>query len=127
MASTTKSRKAKGRRLQQFVRDIILRIFKGRLTEHDVKSTTMGETGLDIQLSSKARKLFPYAVECKNVESINIWKCYEQACHNAQDLEPIVIFKKNRKDPLVALSAKEFFRLVISEKRRKSSNKSGDK
>lgn len=108
----TKSAKAKGRKLQQWVRDKILNLFGDKITEHDVKSTTMGESGLDVQLSGKAREVFPYAAECKNVEAINIWKCYEQSEYNAQGLEPIVVFKKNHKKPLVAVDAEHFFNVV---------------
>ena len=68
----TRSAKNKGKRLQNSVRDILLETFT-QLEEDDIKSTTMGESGEDIQLSPAARKLIPYAIECKNQEKINIW------------------------------------------------------
>ena len=37
----------------------------------------MGESGEDIK-SPSARKEIPYSFECKNQESINIWKSLEQ-------------------------------------------------
>ena len=58
------SSKAKGRRLQQAVRDGILEAFPA-LEPDDVKSTSMGAGGEDVQLSPAARKLFPYQIECK--------------------------------------------------------------
>ena len=66
----TRSAKNKGKRLQNSVRDILLETFT-QLEEDDIKSTTMGESGEDIQLSPAARKLIPYAIECKNQEKIN--------------------------------------------------------
>lgn len=110
-AMKTSSAKAKGRRLQQWVRDQVIGVFK-ELTIYDVKSTTMGESGLDVQLSGKARELFPYAVECKNCETTSPWKWYDQASYNCENLEPIVIFKKNGRDPVVLMDAKKFIELV---------------
>ena len=68
----TRSAKNKGKRLQNSVRDILLETFT-QLEEDDIKSTTMWESGEDIQLSPAARKLITYAIECKNQEKINIW------------------------------------------------------
>ena len=61
---TVKSAKAKGRRLQQLVWDLILDTFPQLELDTDVRSAIMGETGEDIKLSSKARQVFPYSVEC---------------------------------------------------------------
>jgi len=71
MAKTVQSRKQKGRRLQQAVRDLILENFK-ELEPDDVRSTPMGVSGTDVQLSPAARRLFPYSTECKNTERLNI-------------------------------------------------------
>ena len=46
-----KNSKNKGKRLQNSVRDILLETFT-QLEEDDIKSTTMGESGEDIQLSA---------------------------------------------------------------------------
>ena len=66
-ANTPQSRKAKGRHLQQKIRDDIINTFK--LTENDVRSTSMGAKGCDILLSENARINFPYAIECKSQEN----------------------------------------------------------
>jgi len=71
MAKTIQSRKSKGRRLQQFVRDMILENFD-HLEPDDVRSTSMGAGGEDVLLSPAARKVFPFSVECKNVEKISL-------------------------------------------------------
>ena len=90
-----RSAKNKGKRLQNKVRDLILEKFNS-LESDDVRSITMGESGEDILLSPAARKLFPFSVECKNQEKLNIWKSLEQSETNSGKHTPIVIFKRNR-------------------------------
>jgi hypothetical protein len=61
-----KSRKAKGRILQNLVKDKIQKLFPV-LGKDDIRTSLMSEPGADIKLISlTARKLFPYDVECKN-------------------------------------------------------------
>lgn len=88
--------KAKGRRFQQQIAASITGRFPS-LTDDDVWSTSMGCGGEDIRLSTAAREKFPYSVECKNVEKINIWQCLEQAKANApQGTTPCLAFTRNR-------------------------------
>ena len=89
----TQSAKSKGRRLQKQVRELILETFKEELQEDDVRSTSMGASGEDVLLSPKARA---FSVECKNQEKLNIWSSLEQAEENANDHEPLLVFKRNR-------------------------------
>ena len=63
-----KSRKAKGRKLQNWVRDSLRGLFP-TLTDDDIRVAIMGESGADVKLSAKALKLFPYDIECKNTVS----------------------------------------------------------
>ena len=108
----TRSAKNKGKRLQNSVRDILLETFKEHLEQDDIKSTTMGESGEDIQLSPAARKLIPYAFECKNQEKLNIWSSLEQAEENAQKGKPILIFKRNRSKTYAGLQLEDFIELI---------------
>lgn len=62
------SAKAKGRKLQQQVRDLILETFSD-LEPDDVRSTSMGAGGEDVLLSPLARRKFPFSVECKNQQA----------------------------------------------------------
>ena len=101
----TQAAKAKGRRLQQWVRDRL--ISKGANFE-DVSSTSMGAGGEDIKLSSMARQAFPYSIECKNQERVNLWKAYEQATSNAGKHEPLLIIKRNSSKPLAVVDAEHF-------------------
>jgi len=105
------SAKGKGRRLQQWMRDLILENFTD-LEPDDVRSTGMGQSGEDLQLSPAARRLFPYSVEAKNCERLNVWGAYEQAAANSGKHEPLLVMKKNRKKPLVVLDAEAFIELV---------------
>ena len=106
----TSSAKAKGRLLQQWTRDLILEHFPD-LEPDDVRSTGMGQSGEDIQLSPAARKRFGFSIECKNVERLNVWDAYDQACANSGDYEPLLVMKKNRKKPLVVMDAESFIEL----------------
>ena len=69
----TASKKAKGRKLQDSVRDKLLSCFTF-LEQDDIKSAIMGESGEDIKLSPAARKVIPYSFECKNQDRLNIWE-----------------------------------------------------
>ena len=104
----SRSAKNKGKRLQNKVRDLILEKFN-RLEDDDVRSTTMGDSGEDVLLSPAARKLFPFSVECKNQEKLNIWSSLEQAENNSGSNTPLLIFKRNRTKTYAVL---EFERLL---------------
>lgn len=84
------------------------------LEADDVFSRSMGASGEDVMLSPRARVLFPYSVECKNVEKFNMWQAYKQASDNSGDYEPIVFVKRNHHKPLAVVDAEHFIG-VISE------------
>ena len=115
---SAKSSKAKGRRLQNFVRDTLRYIFiekwtkLPKLEEDDIKSQTMGMCGEDIVLSPAAKKLIPYSFECKNVEKLNIWSALEQAETNCDGRTPIVVFKRNRSKTFVAIEFSEWLKTI---------------
>ena len=90
-----RSAKNKGKRLQNKVRDLILEKFN-TLEPDDVRSITMGDSGEDILLSPAARRKFPFSVECKNQEKLNIWSSLEQAETNSGKHIPLLVFKRNR-------------------------------
>lgn len=103
------SAKSKGRRLQQWVRDLILKRHPS-LEPDDVKSTSMGAGGEDVQLSPAARKLLPISVECKNLANMVLFKWYDQAVVNCpKGSEPIVVAKANHRKPVVIVDAEHFF------------------
>ena len=102
------SAKAKGRRLQQWVRDQLIEHLE--VHPEDIESRSMGAGGEDLIMARDARQKFPFSIECKNQEKLNIWDAYDQACANSGDYEPIVFIKKNGKKPLVVLDAEYFIR-----------------
>ena len=105
----TQSKKAKVRRLQQWVRDLLIE--KLEVHPEDIESRSMGAGGEDLIMSRSAREKFPYSIECKNQESLNIWKSYEQAQQNSGNYEPIVVIKRNNVKPLVLVDADYFVEL----------------
>ena len=80
----TQSAKAKGRKLQQWVRDQLIE----QLDVHpeDIESRSMGAGGEDLIMARAARQKFPFSIECKNVEKLNVWEAYEQAKSNCNCL-----------------------------------------
>ncbi len=107
----TASGKAKGRKLQQVVRDKILEAFP-ILEPDDAKSCSMGASGEDVQLSPAARRLFPYSVECKARASISVYAWYQQAKTNApKGMEPLLVIKQNYGKPLVVVDLDHYMEL----------------
>lgn len=111
----TSSAKAKGRRAQQEVRNAILEAFPA-LEPDDVKCAVMGESGEDVKLSPAARKKFPFSIEVKNVERLNIWQALTQAEANAEKYTPLLAFRRNRTRMYVALPLAAFLELVAERK-----------
>ncbi len=107
----TSSAKAKGRRLQQKIRDLLLETFT-ELEPDDIRSTSMGVSGEDLQLSPAARKLIPFAIECKNQEKLNIWDSLKQAEENSGDYDPVLIFKRNRSKTYAVINIEKFIELI---------------
>lgn len=106
----TSSAKNKGRVLQKWVVDKLIEEYN--IHPEDIKSCSMGAGGEDIVMARAAREKFPFSVECKNVERLNVWDAYDQACANANGYEPIVVMKKNKKKPLIVIDAEEFIKLM---------------
>ena len=111
-----RSAKAKGKRLQNKVTKLLQEKYSSVLEEGDFKSTTMGEHGMDVQLSPAARKIFPFAIECKNQEALNIWKSLEQAEDNCEGLVPLLIFKRNKSKIYATLEISDFLDLLDGNK-----------
>ena len=116
MAKSAKSSKAKGRRLQNFVRDMLREKYLPELHEDDIKSQTMGMTGEDIVLSPAARKICCFSFECKNVERLQMWSAIEQCETNVSDSRsPAIVFKKNGKEPYIAIPFQVFCNMLETE------------
>ena len=118
----TSSKKGKGRRLQNFVRDNLVMSFPS-LEPDDIKAAIMGESGEDIKLSPAAKKLIPYSFECKNQERLNIWQSLQQAEDNCEDREPVLVFKRNRTKTYVAIEFTKFLEFIGSNNVKRTRNK----
>lgn len=114
MASKTSTRKAKGRRMQQYVRDCFRQIFKEQLEPEDIESRPMGNSGADIILTPAARKLIPFDMEVKNSEKINIWSATKQAENNKTKPEriPAVVFSRNHAKTYIVMEFESFLDLI---------------
>ena len=107
------SAKAKGRRLQQQFRDLLIE--KLDIHPEDIESRSMGAGGEDLVMARAAREKFPFSIECKNVEKLNVWEAYNPAKENStpsrlsgNEYEPLVVMKKNNHKALVVLDAEKF-------------------
>lgn len=109
----TSSAKAKGRRCSQEVKDLLL-ASSPDLQEADIVVTPSGVPGVDLHFSSKAQEKYPFVVECKNQEKLQIWSALEQAeshIKNSSTYIPVLFFRRNRSKLYVALEAKDFLKL----------------
>lgn len=112
----TSSAKAKGRKLQQWVVDKLYDLFP-LLEDGDIKSTSMGANGEDVQMSPAARKVIPLSIECKARESIAVYGWLTQAHANCpKGSEPVLVVKQNHSKPLVIVDADYFFKLIGDRK-----------
>ena len=105
----TSSAKAKGRLLQKWFTQLLIEELD--LDPDDLESRPMGSGGEDIIMGKQSRNEFPYSIECKNQEAVNVWKAYEQAESNCKGYEPLVVIKRNRSKPLVLVDAEHFVTL----------------
>ena len=107
-----RSRKVKGRRLTNFVREKILKAFP-HLRTKDVVCADNGLPGPDLILSKVAKALVAFQWEMKNQQKMKtIYTWLKQAAKGAGSLTPVVVCKQNTKDPLVIIEFKEFLNLI---------------
>lgn len=112
----TSSCKAKGRRAAAEARELLL-AYATALEPADIIITSSGETGEDLKISPAGRSIYPFCIECKCVEKLNIWSANEQALsHLASDDEriPLVCYKRNHSELYVSLKFSDFLWLVTS-------------
>ena len=105
------SNKEKGRRLQRAVAADVAKAFA--LDAADVRSASMGAGGEDVLLSPAARQVFPFSIECKNAERLNIWAALAQASSNAPgSATPVVVFTRAGTPAYAALPWHAFLNLA---------------
>jgi hypothetical protein len=110
----TSSAKSKGRRLCSAVKEI-LHEWSPDIPYDDILVTSSGVTGEDLKLSARALEVYPYTLECKNHERLNIWEALKQAQGHAagKPLTPLLLFTRNREKHIyVTLKFQDFLRLT---------------
>lgn len=108
----TSSCKAKGRRLCKRVKELLHK-YAPDLKSDDIWVTPSGCTGADLKLSPAAQYKYPFSIECKNQQSLQIWSALKQAASHVVGNEiPVLFFSRNNEDTYVALRAEDFVRLV---------------
>jgi len=108
----TASCKAKGRRLQQRVRDD-LRILAPQLDPTDIESTPMGCNGVDVKLSKAARDFFgELAIECKNCERLDVVGIFQKHAAKYPGKVPLLVHARNHTEPMVTLPWQWFLLLL---------------
>lgn len=103
--------KAKGRNFQNWVVEQIRNEFN--LAEDDVRGTSMGAGGEDIQFSSAARGMLgEISIECKCQERLNLFDAWQQTKANARHYHPLLVVKKNHSDVLCILHWEHLIHLI---------------
>ena len=107
------SAKAKGRLLQQKVVQRILEAYP-ELEKGDVRSTSMGAGGEDVQLSPLARRtLGNITFECKSRARVAVYPWYFQCLRNAPNQEmPVLVVKQNNAPPLAVIDFDYYMELL---------------
>lgn len=113
VANSTKTRKAKGRRLQNEVADLLVKIVG--MKRENVKVALMGEAGPDVVFHS-------FCIECTNSEKINVWRKIAQMERNAEIYQngkafkvlPMFVFKKNNSMTYAAVELELFLEALVA-------------
>jgi hypothetical protein len=108
------SAKAKGRDFQRITAAVVCAALD--LPPEDCRPAVGGENGCDLKLSNAARKRFPFGVECKKQEKLEIWKALEQAETNAkaEGLKPLLVFSRNRSQSYAVVPLGVFMEMAQS-------------
>jgi len=118
----TASAKQKGRIAVQQVKDL-LHQYAPVLESDDIVMPAGSQPGADIHLSPHAKKFYPFAIEVKCQQSIQIWAALKQAdshvprkAQAGPEVTPILFFKRNHSEMYVALKAEDFMKLTSSQR-----------
>lgn len=113
VAKSAKTRKAKGRALQNWIAEKISELLGITCGKDElISSREMGQAGTDIRLIGKALELFKFSIECKNKEVWDIHNAIKQAKSNQKEGTAWLLFmKRSRQEPVVVMDAEEFFKL----------------
>jgi hypothetical protein len=110
----TSSAKAKGRRLQDALREGLREIGKEHgLEADDIKSQIMGVPGCDIVMSPAAKAVFnDLKCECKNREQLNVVSTFLTHAAKYNNKNAILVHKRNHTPPLVTMFLTDYLELL---------------
>ena len=112
------SAKAKGRRFQQKIckeiSELINIPYVSGSDDSLIQSRPMGQRGCDIILLGKAKKVFPFSVECKNAETFNMRKTLGQAKSNDKN-NWLILYKNTSIKPVVIMEWEVWKKLFRSK------------
>ena len=110
---TPQSAKAKGRLLQKKVVEALLAAYP-EFEKDDVRSTSMGAGGEDVQLSPLARRTIGnLTFECKSRARVAVYPWYFQCLRNAPNKAmPVLVVKQNNAPPLAVVDFEYFMELL---------------
>jgi len=101
----------KGRKLQNLLREKILKTFR-HLRKSDVHVAGTGANGPDLRLSRIAKRLVPFQFECKAQQRMKtIYSWHKQSKKNT-NLDGVLVMRMNGKNPLVVIDMDLFFDLI---------------
>lgn len=113
------SRKGKGRKLQYFVCERIASLFNVEFDQNDddcpIHSREMGQHGTDVITRGKVKKLFPFSIECKCQENLQIPQWVEQARNNVEQNKSWLLVVKKKTighEPIVIMEWGSFEELM---------------
>ena len=115
------SAKDKGRRLQYQICAKISELLNIPWEQDNdnslIKSRSMGQKGVDIILTGKAKELFLFSVECKWQETWSVPAWIEHAKSNQiEGTDWLLVCKRSRQKPIVVMDADVFF-TILGEKK----------
>jgi hypothetical protein len=125
----TRSAKNKGARLQKWVAEKISKLLGIPCGKDElISSREMGQSGTDVRLIGRAKKLFSYSCECKNCESWSFPKWIKQTKANQEKgTDWLLVVKNNHHEPIVVMDAEVFFKLQSKLIKLKEKSKRGKK
>lgn len=121
MSISIKSRKQKGRKLQQWVCQKVsdfLDIEWGYEDDKLIQPRILGCRGTDVILRGEAKLRFPFSIETKRTERISIPEGIRQAKKNqSSDTNYLLVIEQNKRKPFVVLDADVFFDIFMTYKK----------
>jgi hypothetical protein len=116
------SRKGKGRGLQQTIGKDIAELVGCYYDQSDdsalVASRPMGQAGLDIILRGNALIEFPFSVECKCSEGLNLTDTYEQVQANViPGTDWLIVHKRKSIPEIIVMLSWDVFKKILKERK----------